>query len=108
MKVHIIIFDILGNDENALSKAFSYLISIDKDCFFCFIKLLGIKLSNSLLNFSKFRIEIQRKREAGITDIEITDEEKIHIIVECKIKQEDKEHNIIRNSQKIVENICVC
>lgn len=80
-------FDILGNDENALSKAFSYLISIDKDCFFCFIKLLGIKLSNSLLNFSKFRIEIQRKREAGITDIEITDEEKIHIIVECKIKQ---------------------
>ena len=55
--------------------------------FFCFIKLLGIKLSNSLLNFSKFRIEIQRKREAGITDIEITDEEKIHIIVECKIKQ---------------------
>lgn len=34
MKVHIIIFDILGNDENALSKAFSYLISIDKDCFF--------------------------------------------------------------------------
>ena len=58
-----------------------------KIVFFCFIKLLGIKLSNSLLNFSKFRIEIQRKREAGITDIEITDEEKIHIIVECKIKQ---------------------
>ena len=80
-------FDILGNDENALSKAFSYLISIDKDCFFCCIKLLEIKLSNSLLNFSKFRIEIQRKREVGITDIEITDEEKIHIIVECKIKQ---------------------
>ncbi len=79
-------FDILGNDENALSKAFSYLISVNKDCFFCFTKLLGIKIHNSKENFTKFKIEIQRKRETGITDIEITDEEKIHIIIECKIK----------------------
>lgn len=95
-------FDILGNDENALSKAFSYLISIDKDCFF--IKLLGIKLSNSLLNFSKFRIEIQRKREAGITDIETTDEEKIHIIVECKIKQGKVRRQITQYNKEFTKN----
>lgn len=80
-------FDILGNNENALSKAFAYLISVDKDCFFCFLKQLGIKIQNSNYNFSKFKIDIQKKRSAGITDIEITDENEIHIIVECKIKK---------------------
>lgn len=79
-------FDILGDDENALSKAFSYLLSIDKDCFFSFMHLLGIKLKNTSANFAKYKIEIQRKRESGITDIEITDEKKNHVIVECKIK----------------------
>ena len=79
-------FDILGNDENALSKAFSYLLSIDKDCFFKFMKKLGIKIHNTQDNYNKFRIEIQKKREAGITDIEITDGKTYHIIVECKIK----------------------
>lgn len=72
--------------------------------FFCFIKLLGIKLSNSLLNFSKFRIEIQRKREAGITDIETTDEEKIHIIVECKIKQGKVRRQITQYNKEFTKN----
>lgn len=75
-------FDILGDDENALSKAFAYLLSANKDCFFKFLNLVGIRKKD----YSKYQIEIQRKRNLGITDIEITDNEKIHIIVECKIK----------------------
>ncbi|MDA3077950.1 hypothetical protein OFO07_03295 [Campylobacter sp. JMF_06 NA1] len=75
-------FDILGDNENALSKAFAYLISVNQDCFFEFLKLVGIGKTD----YSKYQIEIQKNRDAGITDIEITDNEKIHIIVECKIK----------------------
>ena len=79
-------FDILGDNENALSRAFAYLLSKEKDCFFKFIRLLDIKLTKSLSNFSKFEIRTQKKRDEGITDIEIIDNDKIHIIVECKIK----------------------
>lgn len=55
-------FDLLGSNENALSKAFAYLISSDKDCYFEFLKHLKIKIYNSESNFQATNIIIQKKR----------------------------------------------
>lgn len=79
------LLDLLGTDENALSKAFAFLISSDKDCFFQFLHHLDIRVKNTENNFKKSIVTIQKTRDEGITDIEIIQEDKFHIIVECKI-----------------------
>lgn len=79
------LLDLLGTDENALSKAFAYLIATDKDCFFQFLQHLDIKIKNDENNYKQSTVTIQKKRNEGVTDIEITQADKYHIIVECKI-----------------------
>ncbi len=79
------LLDLLGTDENALSKAFAYLIASDKDCFFKFLRHLNIRVKNTENNYKQSTITIQKRRDEGITDIEITQTDKYHIIVECKI-----------------------
>jgi len=74
-------FDLYGNNEVALSKAFCYLISRDEIAFSTFIKMINkslvIKLENS-------EIVIEKHRKEGRTDIEIKSDN-LHIIIECKI-----------------------
>jgi len=79
-------FDLLGNDEVALAKAFAFLLSTDKDCYFEFIKFLGIRQTNSEKNFFNSDIKTEKKRIEGRTDIELEFGDLYHIIVECKVR----------------------
>jgi hypothetical protein len=76
-------FDLLGSDENALSKAFAYMLSCDASCYKEFLKLLGYKTNG---DFNNVEILTQKYRDEGITDIELTDNLKYHIIIECKVR----------------------
>lgn len=78
-------FDLLGQDETALSKAFAYLIGYDKDCYFEFLKFIGVKHKKSDLDFRQSDISTERKRTEGRTDIELKKESDYHIIIECKV-----------------------
>ncbi len=78
-------FDLLGNDEEALSKALGYTISHDRNSLFKLLQYLGVKKKNTLNNFSKISIETERHRAEGRTDIEIKIEKEFHIIIESKI-----------------------
>lgn len=80
-------FDLLGNDEIALSKAFAFLLSQNRNCFFAFLKFMRIDVTNNLKDYDEASIEIEKKRDEGRTDIEIIQKNKFHIIVECKIKK---------------------
>ena len=48
---------------------------------------LDIRVKNTDTNYKHSTITIQRKRKEGITDIEITQTNKYHIIIECKIRK---------------------
>jgi len=78
-------FDLLGQDEVALSKAFAFLIGYDSECYFEFLKFIGIKQKKSVENFIKSNITTERKRTEGRTDIEIKCENDFHVIIECKV-----------------------
>lgn len=79
------LLDLLGTDENALSKAFAFLIATDKECYFQFLQHVNIRVKNTENNYKQSTVIIQKKRKEGITDIEISQADKYHIIVECKI-----------------------
>lgn len=79
--------DLLGKDEVALSKAFAYLLSSDANSYFQFLRFLGIKIKNTSENYFNAKVLIEKKRNEGRTDIELSDEKKYHIIIECKINK---------------------
>jgi hypothetical protein len=79
-------FDLLGQDELALSKAFAFLLGYDIDCYFEFLKFIGIKQKYSINNFVNSDIRTERKREEGRTDIELKHLDNYHVIIECKVK----------------------
>jgi len=85
VKTSLSCFDLLGNNETALAKAFSFLIASDQDCFFEFINFLGIKQINNEKNFFSADIKTEKDRVEGRTDIEILNKDYYHIIIECKI-----------------------
>lgn len=79
-------FDLLGNNEEALSKALAYTISHEKDALFTLLRFLGIKKKNTVNNYSDISIEIEKYRDEGRTDIEIKLNNNFHVIIESKIK----------------------
>jgi len=108
-KTHKNTFDLLGYDENALSKVFAYLLSNDRHFYYNFLKRIGLNVRNSLFNYKTVRVEIQKRRDEGVTDIEISGRKenntKYHIVIECKIKknkvkkQRDQYLSIFNNSE---------
>lgn len=80
-------FDLLGNDETALAKAFSFILANDSNSLFTFLQFLGIKIKNTKNNLKNISIIIEKKRSEGRTDIEIRDNSKFHVIIECKINK---------------------
>ncbi len=78
-------FDLLGSDEKGLAKAFAYLLGREPLALFEFLKCLGVDARNSKSNFLSTKINIERVREEGRTDIEIRQKAKYHIIIECKV-----------------------
>jgi len=81
------LLDLLGSDEVALSKAFSFLLASDSDCYFQFLRFLGVPIKNTLTNYKSATITTEKKRKEGRTDIELYQENKYHVIVECKIEK---------------------
>lgn len=79
--------DLLGSDEVALSKAFAHLLASDSDCYFHFLRFIGLKIRNTQENYRLTTIETEKKRKEGRTDIELKQENKYHIIIECKIRK---------------------
>ena len=79
------LLDLLGSDEVALSKAFSFLLASDSDSYFHFLRFLSIPIKNTLTNYKSASIITEKKRIEGRTDIELNQEGKYHIIIECKI-----------------------
>jgi hypothetical protein len=79
--------DLLGSDEVALSKAFAFLLSNDKDCYFKFLNFVGVSTKNTENNYFKCSIITEKKRAEGRTDIELKQDGNYHVIVECKINK---------------------
>ena len=77
--------DLLGTDEVALSKAYAFLLATDRDSYFHFIRFLGIPIKSTLANYKNATVTIERKRDEGRTDIELSQTNKYHIIIECKV-----------------------
>src|SRR5687768_1277410 len=80
-------FDLLGRNEAALSKAFAYLLGSDKDCYFEFLKFLGLKKKKTSSNYVQAEIELETSRDEGRIDIELRQSNDYHVIIECKIRQ---------------------
>lgn len=78
-------FDLLGNDEVGLAKAFAYLISSEPSILYSFLRDIGIRIRNTSSNYLTTSIEIEKVRDEGRTDIEIKAEGKFHVIIECKV-----------------------
>lgn len=79
-------FDLLGSDEVALSTAFSFLLGADQNCYFEFLRFLGLQYKNSDKHFYKVDIHTERKRIEGRTDIELSYLNNYHVIIECKVR----------------------
>lgn len=78
-------FDLLGGDETGLSKAFAYILSVEPNVLYRFLRDIGVPIKHTESNYRNTTIEVERKRKEGRTDIEIRQHGKYHIIIECKI-----------------------
>ena len=98
-------FDLLGNDEKALSKAFAFLIASEHEALFDFLRYLGIKIRYTKENFKNISIATEYKRNEGRIDIEIKHSNWFQIFIESKVKKNKviKTKNSIFNA--FVQNI---
>ncbi len=79
-------FFLLGFDETGLSKAFSYCLSKNELFFKHFLKYIGVTQKIDKSFFNNCGIEIEKVRDEGRTDIEIYCPTLLHIIIECKVR----------------------
>lgn len=78
-------FDLLGKNEVALSKAFAFLMGAERDCYFEFLRFLDLRVKNSEKHYHAASILIERSRDEGRTDIELSNGLEYEVIVECKV-----------------------
>ena len=83
----ISLFDLLGNDETALSKAFAFVLGKEKDAFKDFLKFIGVSKRITDSSFRQVSITTEYSRNEGRTDIEIEIGSEIHIIIEAKVRK---------------------
>lgn len=77
------VFEILGNHENDITKSIGYCLS-ECPCFLdAFLKEI-LKCDIIHLDLNNVNIYCQRTQTEGITDLEIVEEGKLHIIIEAK------------------------
>ena len=99
-RTHLSPFDLLGYDEDGLSKAFAYLLADNEQLFRDFLRLFELKY---IKTFRQSIISIQKHSHVGRTDIEIENQD-FHIVVECKIrsnriqKQRTQYHQLFKKS----------
>lgn len=80
------LFDLLGNDEVALTKAFAYVLGNERKVLSLFLKHVGVKKTITQNAFNEISIITERKRHEGRTDIEIELKGVFHVIVEAKVR----------------------
>jgi hypothetical protein len=83
----ISLFDLLGNDETALSKAFAFILGKEKDALKEFLKFIGVSKRITDKIFRQVRITTEYSRNEGRTDIEIEIGKDTHIIIEAKVRK---------------------
>jgi hypothetical protein len=83
----ISLFDLLGNDETALSKAFAFILGKEKDALKDFLKFIGVTKRITDRTFRQVRITTEYSRNEGRTDIEIEIGTDTHIIIEAKVRK---------------------
>ncbi|MCF7793918.1 MAG: hypothetical protein K9N09_11585 [Candidatus Cloacimonetes bacterium] len=81
------IFDLVGDDETALTKALAFIFSKDRNVLFKFLRAIGIRISNTENNFKNTLIQIENKRDEGRTDLEISNANIFHLIIEAKVRK---------------------
>ncbi len=86
LETPLTVHDLLGYDENGLSKAFAYTISKEPIALYRFLQFIGISIKNTENNYKATEILIEKKHSEGRTDIEIKQENKFHLIIESKVK----------------------
>lgn len=79
-------FDLLGNKETSLSKAFAFVLGKKPNALFAFLQFLKVPINNTNTNFSEISINTEYYRKEGRTDIEIYFKNRFHIIIESKIR----------------------
>ena len=79
-------FDLLGVDETGLSKAFAYILGREPAALYRFLQHIGVSVKNTSRNFHATKILTERVREEGRTDIEIRQQGRFHVIIECKVR----------------------
>lgn len=103
-------FELVGDNENALSKSFAYVLSMNPKFLKSFFSLLNVKYSVSDFSSTEIKIQITSETDKGITDVEIISPNQ-YVIIECKIgeatvSKEQQEKYIERfKIQKKKENI---
>lgn len=83
----ISIFDLLGNDETALSKAFAFVLSKEREALNDFLKFIELDKRVTKKSFREVNIVTEYSRNEGRTDIEIQVGHDIHVIIESKIRK---------------------
>jgi phage regulator Rha-like protein len=83
----ISLFDLLGNDETALSKAFAFILGKEKDALKEFLKFIGVSKRITDKIFRQVRITTEYSRNEGRTDIELEIGKDTHIIIEAKVRK---------------------
>jgi len=83
----ISLFDLIGNDETALSKAFAFVLGKEKDALKDFLKFIGVTKRITDRVFRQIRITTEYSRNEGRTDIEIEIGTETHIIIEAKVRK---------------------
>jgi len=80
------VFSLIGSDENAVTKAFAFILDHDRHILRSFLKMLGLKyLSEKDLKCTQVEIQVITIGRKEITDLEIRFPDAFYVIVESKI-----------------------
>jgi hypothetical protein len=85
-KSHFNEFELLGSDEVATTKAFAYVLANSPIVTKRFLKEINVSINGFKNLYHESEILIETKRKSGRTDIEIQCSDKLHVIIEAKIK----------------------
>lgn len=85
IRSHLNFFYLFGKTVVGLTNAFAYVLSANQSVLFSFLKELGIHISDTENNFSDIEISVERKREEGLTGIEIFSKNAFHVIIEAEV-----------------------
>lgn len=84
---YLSLFELMGDDETALAKSFAYILSAQKAVYFAFIHLLRLPFRYSDSHYNNLSVKVETSHPEGRTDIELSVQDNLHIIIECKVRE---------------------